>query len=108
MTPPELCTNLVLGAVFICFFVLIIFAIKIHSVDTIINNPANFLFEIILIGIIPAFIIALVLLKTRRLEKQKFILTTASLALKFMIFHLLFQLSGVYDYTYPMPKKANI
>lgn len=107
MTPQELCTNLILGAVFICFFVLIIFAIKVHSIDAIVSHPGNFLVEIILIGFIPALLIGLVLLKTRKLDRQKFIITTVSLALKFMIFHLLFQLSGVYEYTFPQASASN-
>ena len=100
MDAANLCTNLIIGAIFICFFILIIFAVKVRSVQTIIDNPGAFLLEMILIGFIPALLISLILMKTRKADTRKLILTTTTLSLKFMIFHLLFQLSGVYDVAY--------
>jgi len=79
---------------------LICTSIMIRDVDFIKKYPYDFAMELIFISFVPALLMIFVFARTRRLSKYETVMWFIKVLLKLMIFHILFQLSGLYTYAF--------
>lgn len=79
---------------------LIVTSIMIRDVDFIRTHPYDFVMELIFISFVPALLMVFVFARTRRLSKYDTVIWFIKVLLKLMIFHILFQLSGIYTYAF--------
>lgn len=81
---------------FLAIIVLTIISIIVHDYHFITNHPDMFFLEILFLCVIPGVIIGLMFTITRKLSRQDAVYWTFLIILKLLIFHILFQLSGLY------------
>ena len=67
-----------------------------RDIGFIINQPFDFIFEMIFISLIPALLMVFVFARTRNISPQDTIVWFLTILLKLIILHILFQLSGIY------------
>ncbi len=79
-------------------------SIIIRDVDFIKKYPYDFVMELIFISLVPALLMIFVFARTRRLSKYETVIWFIKVLLKLMIFHILFQLSGIYTYAFGVIK----
>ncbi len=77
--------------------VLLIVSVFVHDYDFITKHPDMFFLEILFLCVIPGVIIGLIFTITRKLRRQDSVYWTFIIILKLLIFHILFQLSGIYS-----------
>lgn len=76
--------------------VLFITSLIVRDYYFIVEHPWLFFWELLCFSIIPALLIAFVIAKTRNLPVKDTFTWLVAMVIKFSIFHILFQLSGVY------------
>lgn len=83
-------------AMVIALIALTVTAIIVRDYDFMVKHPWAFIIEIIFFSAVPSLLIAIVFVKTRRITIKDGIIWFFVMMLKFAIFHILLQLSGVY------------
>lgn len=96
MTLDTLMLILLIGSIIL----LIGTSIMIRDVAFIKNNPIDFAMELIFISFVPALLMVFVFARTRKLSNHDTVIWFIKVLLKLMIFHILFQLSGIYTYAF--------
>lgn len=85
---------------FVSVFVLCVVSFYVKDIDFIVRHPFDFFMELFFVSVIPALLMVFVFAKTRRFSSEQTTVWFYSLLLKLMIFHILFQISGIYSYTF--------
>lgn len=93
----SLLNKVIMWSLIIATAVLIITSILVKDVGFIKSDPIAFLIELLFISVISSLIICVVFAKTRNVKVKDTITWFLALMAKFAIFHVLFQLSGVYS-----------
>ena len=62
----------------------------------IVDHPFDFFMELLFISIIPALLMVFIFARTRNMSKDETILSFFTIIIKFMVLHILLQLSGLY------------
>ena len=88
-----------LGA-FLAILVLSITSFIIADVTFIKLYPMDFILEILFVGLIPALLMAFIFAKTRKMNNKDILYWFLTLSIKLIIFHILFQLSGLYTHAF--------
>lgn len=76
--------------------VLIVTSAIVRDYYFIVANPGKFMIELVFFSVIPSLLIALVIFKTRNIPVKDTISWLLVMIFKFAVFHILFQLSGIY------------
>ena len=82
--------------------VLVVIAIFVRDYEFIVKNTKGFVWEMVVFSIIPPLIIAFVFFKTRKINVKDSLTWFGVMVAKFAIFHVLFQLSGIYTILFEM------
>jgi hypothetical protein len=88
--------KVILWTMIIAFIFLVITSIIVRDYDFIIKHPYDFIWELLFFSVVPSLIFVFIFVKTRNIKIKKTIPWFLVMVIKFAIFHLLFQLSGVY------------
>lgn len=75
---------------------LVITSIIVRDYSFIVNHPIAFTVEMIFFSVVCSFIIAVVFARTRKINVKETWIWFATMVIKFALFHVLFQLSGIY------------
>jgi hypothetical protein len=87
----------------IAFIVLVLTSVFVRDYAFIVEHPWLFILELVFFSLVPAMMIALVFVKTRHIKVKEGMKWLVALTLKFALFHILFQLSGVYTVLFTTP-----
>ena len=93
----------IVSAVIIATVILIITSVIVRDVAFIKHHPMSFLLELFFMSVVSSLIICLVFARTRNVKVRDSITWFFALVAKFAIFHVLFQLSGVYTVMFSEP-----
>jgi hypothetical protein len=96
MTLSKTLNKIIVWGLIVAFIVLVITSIIVRDYQYMVQHPLNFSIETVVFSVIPALIIAFIFLKTRGLSVKTSFIWFIVMVLKFAIFHILFQLSGIY------------
>ena len=88
--------NIILYSLIVAVILLFITSCVIRDIDFIKEKPGYFMLELFCMSVIPSIIIVFVFAKTRGMEMKETIVWCAAMVAKFALFHILFQVSGVY------------
>jgi len=85
--------------------ILVITSLIVRDYGFIIHHPLPFIVELLFFSLIPSLFIIIVFVRTRHIPVKDSLNWLGVLTVKFAMFHILFQLSGVYTvlFTYPTP-----
>lgn len=86
----------ILWTVIAALVFLIVTSIIVRDYEFIIKSPGLFIIEILFFSVIPALIIVFIMARTRNMPVKDTLGWLIAMIFKFSIFHVLFQLSGVY------------
>jgi hypothetical protein len=75
---------------------LVITSIIVHDYSFIVDHPIAFTVEMVFFSVVCAFIIAVVFARTRKINVKETWIWFTTMVIKFALFHVLFQLSGIY------------
>lgn len=89
--------KLIIWVIIIGLVALIFVAIIVHDYQYIIDHPVYFIIELIFSSVIPTLLIIVIFVRTRNLFIKDSITWFIFLSMKFAVFHLLFQLAGIYS-----------
>lgn len=89
--------DLFLWSLIAAIIVLIIISIFVRDYEFIVKNPKGFIWEMIVFSVIPPLIIVFVFFKTRKINVKDSLTWLGLMIAKFAIFHVLFQLAGIYS-----------
>lgn len=87
----------ILWSLLAAFSILVITSLVVRDYGFIVDHPWLFSLELIFFSLVPSILIAFVFVKTRSIKVKEGIHWLIALTLKFAVFHILFQLSGVYS-----------
>lgn len=76
--------------------ILVIISAIVRDYKYMVTNTTGFIIEMVLFSTLPPLVISLVFFKTRNITKKESIIWFLYMVLKFAIFHILFQLAGIY------------
>jgi hypothetical protein len=93
--------NITYIGLFATVLILSIFSFIVKDIGFIRDNPVDFAIELLFISFLPALMMVFVFGRTRKVDSNKLVLWFVTLILKLMIFHILFQLSGLYSMAFP-------
>lgn len=85
---------------FLSILILCITSFYVKDYAFILDRPFDFFMELFFISIVPALLMVFIFAKTRKLTTSETQVWFFTVLLKLMIFHILFQLSGIYSYTF--------
>lgn len=88
--------KVILYCIFLATLVLVVTSFIVRDVAFIKNHPMSFLVELFFMSVVSSLIICFVFARTRLVRVKDSITWFFALVAKFAIFHILFQLSGVY------------
>lgn len=83
-------------AVIAALIALVVTSILVRDYRFIVDSPVKFTIELIAFSVLPSLFVAIVLVKTRNIPVKDSLLWFLGMLVKFAIFHVLLQLSGVY------------
>lgn len=81
---------------FISILILGILSLHAKDFNFIVHNTFDFFLELFFLAIIPAILYVAIFVKTRKLNTKSAQILVFTIILKLMIFHILFQTSGLY------------
>lgn len=93
----------ILWSLIAAVMILVITSLMVRDYAFIVNHPKKFMWELMFFSVIPSLMIALVFAKTRKIPVKDTVSWFVALVVKFAIFHVLFQMSGVYTVLFTMP-----
>jgi len=89
-------TNAITWGLVAVMFILVVTSAIIRDYLYIVEHPIKFTIEMIFFSVIPSLLITLVFVRTRNIPMNDGIMWFVLMVIKFAIFHVLFQLSGIY------------
>lgn len=81
-------------------FVMGIVAMYRMDLTFVLENPFDFVMELMFVAIVPAVLMVFVFARTRRLTRNQTLGWTLALTFKLGLFHVLAQLCGLYTYSF--------
>lgn len=99
MDVPKVLSHATIWIIVLIFIVLIITSAIVRDYRYMVEKPLFFMVETIMISILPALPIFFFYV-TRSTSPKQTTLTFLALVIKFAALHILFQLSGIYSYTF--------
>lgn len=94
--------KIILWGLIVAFIILVITSVIVRDYNYMVQQPWNFTIETLAFSIIPSLIIAFIFFKTRGIGVKTSVIWFILMVLKFAIFHILFQLSGIYSVVFTM------
>jgi uncharacterized membrane protein YvlD (DUF360 family) len=86
--------------IIVSIVVLGIFSFIVKDISFIKEYPLDFFIELIFVSVVPALLMVFVFARTRNMSPNTTLVWFLSVLIKLMIFHILFQLSGLYTYAF--------
>lgn len=93
---PKWVNRTIVWGIIVALGALVVTSILVRDYAFIIKSPMKFVVELVAFSVLPSLFIAIVLVKTRNIPVKDSFLWFMGLLVKFAIFHVLLQLSGVY------------
>lgn len=88
--------KVILWSIIIAFVFLVITSLLVRDYYFIIKHPYDFIWELLFFSVVPSLLFVFIFVKTRNIPVKDTIPWFIAMVVKFAIFHILFQLSGVY------------
>lgn len=85
---------------------LVITSIIVRDYDFIVKHPLSFTLELLVLSVVSSLLICVVFLRTRNIPVKDVFAWFIAITVKFALFHILFQLSGVYTVLFQPVMKA--
>lgn len=93
----------IVSTLVVATIVLVITSVIVRDIAFIQQHPLKFLLELFFMSVVSSLIICLVFARTRGVKVRDTITWFFALVAKFAIFHVLFQLSGIYTVMFTEP-----
>lgn len=90
--------EVVFYGIILAVVVLVFTSVIVHDYRFIVEHPWAFCVELAFVGALPALLMVGVFYRTRNVSVKSSFLWFFTLTLKFALFHILLQLSGVYSF----------
>jgi hypothetical protein len=88
--------QVIFWSLIIATIVLVITSLIVRDYYFIVEHPWLFVWELLCFSVIPSLLIVFVMAKTRSISVKDVFKWLIAMIIKFAVFHILFQLSGVY------------
>ena len=85
----------------VSLIILFAFSLIVKDIAFVRDHPFDFFLELLFISVIPALLMVFVFGKTRKVNDNELLMWFLTLMIKLMIFHILFQFSGLYSIAFP-------
>lgn len=92
----KLAHDLTVWTLIIASIFLVIISAIVRDYNYIVQNTKGFVIEMIMFSFLPPLVISLVFFKTRKVTIKDTLVWYCLMVIKFAVFHILFQLSGIY------------
>ena len=69
----------------------------VHDFGFIMHRPFDFFIELLFVSLVPSLLMVFVFARTRSIDSKSTLVMFFTVMIKLMIFHILFQLSGIYS-----------
>lgn len=88
--------NGIIWSVIIAVIILVVTSVIVRDYEFIVKRPLAFGLELFVVSVVCSFLICIVFLRTRNVPVKDTLTWFIAITIKFALFHILFQLSGVY------------
>jgi prolipoprotein diacylglyceryltransferase len=92
----DVVSTIFLYGIILVLGILVVLSLIVRDYKFIVENTTDFVFELIMFALVSSILVSWVLYETRKLSKQYTFWLFISLFIKFAIFHVVCQLSGIY------------
>ena len=106
MNKTDILKKLIFYNIIIASTITFLIALSVKDTDFIVKHKLSYILELIFVCILPSFILAYVFYKTRNISIKDSLHLGLFFSLKLVVFHILFQLAGIYDILTPRGRKA--